>query len=99
MSIASSSLLDLASPAPSAIVQLFRGHCTSVVWFLSALLKLMSATAFAQDARNVLQAASMAMGANNSETIQYSGTEFAVAVGQDYDVFLKILCWSLLKQS
>ena len=90
MSIASSSLLESGTVALATIVQLFRGHYTSVVWFLSALLKLMSATAFAQDARNVLQAASMAMGANNSETIQYSGTEFAVAVGQDYDVFLKI---------
>ena len=51
---------------------------------LFALLALTVATAAAQDAKTVLQAASTAMGANNLKTIQISGTGFVAGVGQSY---------------
>lgn len=41
-------------------------------------------TASAQDARSALQAAAAAMGATNLKTIQYSGTGWTAAVGQNF---------------
>ena len=48
------------------------------------VLALMVGTAAAQDARSVLQAAAMEMGATNVQSIQYSGTGWKGAVGQNY---------------
>ena len=49
-----------------------------------AVLALMVGTAAAQDARSVLQAAATTMGATNLKSIQYSGTGYKGAVGQNY---------------
>src|SRR6185503_8428998 len=43
-------------------------------------------TAFAQDARAVVQAAATAMGANNLKTIQMTGAGWTAAVGQSYNL-------------
>jgi glyoxylase-like metal-dependent hydrolase (beta-lactamase superfamily II) len=56
----------------------------SLLIVLLALIALVSATATAQDAKAVLQAASTAMGAGNLKSIQYSGTGWNAAVGQSY---------------
>src|SRR5215471_15823948 len=51
----------------------------------STLLLLAGAsTVHAQDARAVLRAAVVAMGADKVKTIQYSGTGWNAAVGQSY---------------
>ena len=49
-----------------------------------ALLALIVGTAAAQDARSVLQAAATTMGVTNLKSIQYSGTGWKGAVGQNY---------------
>ncbi len=49
-----------------------------------AVLALIVETAAAQDARSVLQAAATAMGVTNLKSIQYSGTGWKGAVGQNY---------------
>ena len=49
-----------------------------------AVLALMVPTAAAQDAQTVLQAAADTMGAINLKSIQYSGTGWRGAVGQNY---------------
>ena len=49
-----------------------------------AVLALMVGTAAAQDARSVLQAAATAMGVTNLKSIQYSGTGWKGAAGQNY---------------
>ena len=49
-----------------------------------AVLALMVPTAAAQDARSVLQAAATTMGATNLKSIQYSGTGWKGAVGQNF---------------
>ena len=51
-----------------------------------ALVVLAAGHAAAQDARAVLQAASTAIRADSVRTIQYSGTGFVAAVGQQFDV-------------
>ena len=51
---------------------------------LCAMLALMVPTAAAQDAQTVLQAAADEMGAINLKSIQYSGTGWRGAVGQNY---------------
>jgi glyoxylase-like metal-dependent hydrolase (beta-lactamase superfamily II) len=58
---------------------------------LLAVLVLLAGTAvapvaMAQDARNVLQAASTAMGATNLRSIQYSGTGWNGIVGQNFGI-------------
>ena len=49
-----------------------------------AVLALMVPTAAAQDARSVLQATATTMGATNLKSIQYSGTGWKGAVGQNF---------------
>ena len=49
-----------------------------------AVQALMAWTAAAQDAQSVLQAAATAMGATNLKSIQYSGTGWKGAVGQNF---------------
>ena len=49
-----------------------------------AIQALMAWTAAAQDAQSVLQAAATAMGATNLKSIQYSGTGWRGAVGQNF---------------
>ena len=49
-----------------------------------AVQALMAWTAAAQDAQSVLQAAATAMGATNLKAIQYSGTGWKGAVGQNF---------------
>src|SRR5216683_6555944 len=53
---------------------------------LVASLALIGGTAFAQDARSVLQTATKAMGATNLKTIQYSGAGWDSSVGQSYNL-------------
>ncbi len=50
------------------------------------LLGLMVRTAAAQDAKAVLQAASTAMGTANVKSVQYSGTGYNTAMGQNFSV-------------
>ena len=54
-----------------------------IVVFLSMLV-LPAGLVMAQDARSVLQAASRTMGADDMETIQFSGTGWFANVGQSY---------------
>ncbi|HEX9725362.1 MAG TPA: MBL fold metallo-hydrolase [Vicinamibacteria bacterium] len=49
-----------------------------------AMQALMVSSAVAQDAQSVLRAAAAAMGATNLKSIQYSGTGWRGAVGQNY---------------
>ena len=49
-----------------------------------AVLALMVPIAAAQDARSALQAAATTMGATNLKSIQYSGTGWKGAVGQNH---------------
>src|SRR3990172_6228367 len=51
---------------------------------LMAVLALMAGKGAAQDARAVLQAAAAAMGVTNMKSIQYSGTGWQGAVGQNF---------------
>jgi glyoxylase-like metal-dependent hydrolase (beta-lactamase superfamily II) len=53
------------------------------VWLLATVVALFAAPAAAQDARSVLQAAATAMGATNMNSIQFSGTGWQGAVGQN----------------
>ncbi len=54
-----------------------------IVVFLSILV-LPAGVAMAQDARSILQAAARTMGADDMETIQFSGTGWFANVGQSY---------------
>jgi len=49
----------------------------------AVLLTLLSWTVFAQDANTIIANASKAMGADNLKTIQYSGSGFDFAIGQN----------------
>jgi hypothetical protein len=48
-------------------------------------LALMAGIASAQDAKTVLAAAEKAMGATNLKSVEYSGTGFNAALGQNYN--------------
>jgi len=51
---------------------------------LAALLALTPGSAWAQDARSVLRAATKAMGGENLKTIEYSGAGWSSRIGQTY---------------
>lgn len=53
-------------------------------WLSLSLVALVAASAPAQDARSILQAAATAMGVNNMKSIQYSGTGWQGMVGQNF---------------
>ena len=53
---------------------------------IGLLPSLAPETAYAQDARAVVQAAATAMGANNLKTIQMTGAGWTAAVGQSYNL-------------
>ena len=55
------------------------------VWLFAVVLALTAGPTAAQDAHSVLQAASKAMGVDEMTTIQYSGTGWVGAVGQNFE--------------
>jgi glyoxylase-like metal-dependent hydrolase (beta-lactamase superfamily II) len=54
------------------------------VWLFATVMALTAGPAAAQDARNALQAAATAMGVTNMNSIQFSGTGWQGAVGQNF---------------
>lgn len=55
-----------------------------LVWLLVTAAMLMAGSVAAQDARGVLQAASETLGVTNMTSLQYSGTGWVGAVGQNF---------------
>jgi hypothetical protein len=60
------------------------GNVKKTVWIAALLVALTSQAAAAQDAKAFLRLVSKAMGADNLNSIQYSGSGMVAAVGQAY---------------
>ena len=66
-------------------LHVLRGNMAKRVWPVAfAVLMLVGATAAAQDAKAVLQAAAKNMGADNLRTVQITGKGWIAGVGQSY---------------
>lgn len=54
-------------------------------WMVMAAGALLAGNTFAQDARSVLRAAADALGARNVQSIEYTGSGYVAAVGQNFN--------------